>query len=134
MSVSFQLTPEAARALKKFPTLQEYCDYIEKERKNVNKNIHVGGDINIGSGSKVNLFSDNAQINSPDEALEKLDKMINLINQSQKIDALIKAQIIDMHNNLQQSIITAKNEKLPLVDNLSSIASSFISVFSTLLG
>jgi hypothetical protein len=93
------------------------------------RNFNVFGNLSI-SDSKVNLFSDNSTISSPDEVLFQLENMINLLNENQKLDIHFKAKLIDMNTELQSLINTSKEDKLPILDKIISLASNFASLFS----
>ncbi len=102
----------------------------KENRKNSEaRNFNVFGNVTI-SDSKVNLLSDNSTISSPDEVLFQLENMINLLNENQKLDIHFKAKLIDMNTELQSLINTSKEDKLPILDRVISLASNFASLFS----
>lgn len=109
---------------------EKWCEYVAKPVNNSSKNINVFGNFSI-TDSKVNLLSDNSIINSPDEVLEQLGNMIELLRQNQNMDIHFKAKLIDMNEELQKLINISKERHLPIMDNLISIAANFSSLFGS---
>jgi predicted transcriptional regulator len=109
---------------------EKWREFITKPVNNPSKNINVFGNFSI-TDSKVNLLSDNSSINSPDEVLEQLGNMIELLRQNQSMDVHFKAKLIDMNEELQKMINISKESNLPIMDNLISIASNFSSLFGS---
>lgn len=109
---------------------EKWLQYTETKQNTASKNFNVFGNLSI-SDSKVNLFSDNSTISSPEEVLFQLENMINLLSENQKLDIHFKAKLIDMNTELQSLIHTSKENKLPILDNIVSLAANFTSLFGS---
>jgi len=95
-----------------------------------NKSLTVHGSLTFNN-SNVNLLSDSAHISDSTEALEQLENMINLLKENQRMDGFLKERLVEINKKLYESIQVAKKDKLPIIDNLISIASNFVSVASS---
>jgi hypothetical protein len=122
----FDLTPEAAKALRKFSTLQEYCDSKSELSTNRSQNITFNAPVSV---SNSNFLSDHSSVTTSDEALLQLENMITLLENNQKIDALLKAKLMEMNTDLQEMINKSKTSNLPIIDNLISLAANLTSLF-----
>jgi hypothetical protein len=122
----FALTSEAARALRKFSTLQEYCDSKSELSTNRSQNITFNAPVSV---SNSNFLSDHSSVTTSDEALLQLENMITLLENNQKIDALLKAKLMEMNTDLQEMINKSKTSNLPIIDNLISLAANLTSLF-----
>lgn len=125
----YWLTKEGFKALE-LGGFEQWCTYTAKPVNNTSKNFNVFGNFSI-TDSKVNLLSDNSSINTPDEVLDQLGNMIELLRQNQNMEVHFKAKLIDMNEELQRMINISKESNLPIMDNLLSIAASFSSLFGS---
>ncbi len=108
----------------------EWKKDVENKEKVLSKSLSIIGNVSI-TDSKVNLFSDNSSVSSPNEALIQLENMIHLINENQKLDFHFKEKLLNMNSELQSMINTSKENKLPILDNVVSLTSNFVSLFSS---
>lgn len=129
----FFLRKEGYRAIE----LGGFKKWLEKESSqhhNTSKQLNNYGNINFGNKSNVLFFSDESSIDikSDEEVINALKDTLELVRNSQNIDAILKAKYIDLYEELQSTISKAKEDNLPILDNLLSIAASAIAILSAI--
>lgn len=93
------------------------------------KNFTIMGDMVLHNGASANILSDNSKIETSKEVLVQLENMIELIRHNSNMDNILKAKLIDMNEELQVLISQSDKSKLPIFDNLVSLAANFASLY-----
>lgn len=103
-----------------------YSEYVyEKFRPMKNifniETLNANSAIIGNSGTNINITN-----NSPDNVIEALNNAIESIKHNQNMEQIFKAKLVDTYTELLLAIQTSKESKLPIFDNLISIATNII--------
>ncbi|WP_238808870.1 hypothetical protein, partial [Emticicia aquatica] len=116
-----------------FKYLQKtYTEFINEKEKPLSNVFNIG---NLNSTNTI-LGSHNSNINishsnTSEEIISTLNNLIENISHNQDMELIFKGKLVDTYTELLSAIQTSKENKLPIFDNLLSIAANVASLLGT---
>lgn len=105
---------------------KSYSEYMSEKHPPMKttfniETLNANGAIIGNSGSNINVTN-----NSADSVIEALNNAIESIRHNQDMEQIFKAKLVDTYTELLSTIQASKESKLPIFDNLLSIATNMV--------